>query len=97
MKSVITKLEVSEKWLGVTKYDLEIKDAVVPNVIVEKHTDVNTGFESVLVQSPIRDGKAVLSLSTMDAIARRIIPDARKYAGNHVTNKSQVMIRRYCK
>ena len=91
MKSVITKLEVAEKWLGVTRYDVEIKGEVVPNVIVELRTDVNTGYQHVFVQSPV-DG---LSPSTMDAIARRILPGARKYAGNHVTPASKVRIGRY--
>lgn len=96
MKSVITKLEVSERWIDTVKYDLEIHGAPVPNVIVEKRTDMENGFESVLIQVPIVDGKPVLAVSTMDAIARRVMPSARRYAGNHVTPKSQVVFRRYC-
>lgn len=97
MKSVITKMEKNEDasvW-GVERFDVEIKDSKVPNVIVERRTDPNNGFVSVLVQVPVVARKPVLSLSTMDAIARRILPDARVYAGNHVTAESRVQVRRY--
>lgn len=99
MKSVITKLvkdEDASVW-GAERFALEIKGAVVPNVIVERRVDIQNGFESVLVQTPIVDGKPVLTLSTQDAIARRIITDARVYAGNTLTPDSRVQVRRYTK
>ena len=92
MKSVITKLEVSERLLGVEKYELEIKGAKAHGTIVELHTDINSGYQHVYVQTPVDGG---LSPSTADAVARKLIDGARKYSGNHVGPKSVVRIGRY--
>lgn len=92
MKSVITKLEVSERLLGVERYELEIRGAKAHNTIVELRTDIDTGSQHVFVQTPVKGG---LSLSTADAVARKLIPAARKYAGNHVTPDSVVRVGRY--
>jgi hypothetical protein len=92
MKSVITKLEVAERLLGVERYELEIKGAKAHNTIVELHTDINTGDRHVYVQTPVRGG---LSPSTADAVARKLIDGARKYSGNHVTAASVVRVGRY--
>jgi hypothetical protein len=92
MKSVITKLEVSERLLGVDRYELEVKGQKAHNTIVELHTDINTGDRHVFVQTPVNGG---LTPSTADAVARRLIDGARKYAGNHVTPASVVRVGRY--
>lgn len=92
MKSVITKLEVSERLLGVEKYELEIKGQKAHNTVVELHTDIHTGNRHVYVQTPVNGG---LTPSTADAVARRLISGARKYAGNHVTPASVVRVGRY--
>lgn len=92
MKSVITKLEVSERLLGVEKYELEIKGQKAHNTIVEVRTDIHTGDRHVFVQTPVNGG---LTPSTADAVARRLIDGARKYAGNHVTPASVVRVGRY--
>lgn len=92
MKSVITKLEVSERLLGVEKYDVEIKGQKAHGTIVELRTDIESGHRHVFVQTPVKGG---LSPSTADAVARRLIDGARKYAGNHVTAASVVRVGRY--
>lgn len=92
MKSVITKLEVSERLLGVEKYELEVKGEKAHGTIVELHTDIQTGHRHVFVQTPVNGG---LTPSTADAVARRLIGGARKYAGNHVTPASVVRVGRY--
>lgn len=92
MKSVITKLEVTERLLGVERYELEIKGAKAHGTIVELHTDINTGHQHAYIQTPVKGG---LTPSTADAVARRLIDGARKYSGNHVTEKSVVRVGRY--
>lgn len=92
MKSVITKLEVSERLLGVEKYDVEIHGRKAHGTIVELRTDIDTGHRHVFVQTPVNGG---LAPSTADAVARRLITGARKYAGNHVTVASVVRVGRY--
>lgn len=92
MKSVITKLEVAERLLGVDRYELEIKGQKAHNTIVELRTDISTGSRHVFVQTPVQGG---LSASTADAVARRLISGARKYAGNHVGPSSVVRVGRY--
>jgi hypothetical protein len=92
MKSVITKLEVSERLLGVEKYELEIKGKKAHGTIVELHTDIDSGQRHVFVLTPVDGG---LSPSTADAVARRLIDGARKFSGNHVGPNSVVRVGRY--
>lgn len=92
MKSVITKLEVTERLLGVEKYELEIHGKRAHGTLVELHTDITTGHQHVFVQTPVDGG---LSASTSDAVARRLITNARKYAGNSVGPNSVVRVGRY--
>lgn len=92
MKSVITKLEVSERLLGVEKYELEIKGAKAHGTVVELRTDITSGHRHVYVQTPVNGG---LSPSTADAVARKLINGARKYAGNNVGPTSVVRVGRY--
>lgn len=83
MKSVITKLEENRELssLGTTRYNLEVRGQVIPGVIVEKHTDEQNNV-TVRVQTPLVDGKWLLSPSAMLAVADRLIPGAHAYAGN---------------
>lgn len=98
MKSVITKLEanLSERVLSGnimrTPYVLEVRGAAIPNALVHEMLDINTGSVTVLVQVPKSDGKPVLAVSTIDAIARRVKAGARAYAGNQ---GGPLMVRRY--
>jgi hypothetical protein len=92
MKSVITKLEVSERLLGVEKYEVEIKGQKAHGTVVELRTDIDTGNQHVFVMTPVNGG---LTPSTADAVARRLISGARKYAGNHVTAASVVRVGLY--
>ena len=92
MKSVITKLEVAEEWFGITRYDLEIRGQVVPGVIVEKRTDEKNNV-TIHVQTPVVDGKWLLSPSAMAAVAERLKPGCRAYAGN--AGHPRVRFRRY--
>lgn len=84
MKSVITRFEenTSEQMLGKMPYIVEVRGQRVPNLRVEKLTDIESGAVTVLVEVPKSDGRAILAVSTMDALARRVKPDARAYAGN---------------
>jgi len=84
MKSVITRLEADNEnmTLGSTPYVLELKDKPEPRVKVRKVQDLNKGGFEVQIEAP-----ADIAVSTLDAIARRLIPQARvKVAGkNHAT------------
>lgn len=76
MKSVITKLvaRTEDQTYGRIPYDLEIKGSKPANVTVAKLPKINeTGQTLVEITTP----EGALALSTMDAIARRILPDAR--------------------
>jgi hypothetical protein len=68
--------------LGVFPYEIEVKGKTEPLVKVVKLLDLETGAVTVSVQTPVTDGKPLLTLSAMDSIARRILPNARVYAGN---------------
>lgn len=83
MKSVITKLEENKELssFGVTRFDLEVNGQTIPGVIVEKLTDAKNNV-TVRVQTPLVDGKWMLSPSAMLAVAKRILPGAKAYAGN---------------
>jgi hypothetical protein len=97
MKSVITKLEanlterVMERGFVRTPYTLEVRGAKVPNALVHEVLDMETGAIRITVQSPLVDGKPVLALSTMDAIARRVKPGVKAY----VSQGRMVLVRRY--
>lgn len=77
--SVITLLEpnTDEMLLGQTPYKLEIKGAPEPRVKVTELMDLNTGTKTVRIIARASQGVPALALSTMDAIARRILPNAR--------------------
>lgn len=80
MKSVITKFEIDPEMvlLGSTRYVVEIRGEVVPNLVVEKNLNTENGHVTVRVQVP----RGTVAVSTMDALARRVDPTARAYAGN---------------
>ncbi|UDL16712.1 hypothetical protein SEA_ATUIN_319 [Arthrobacter phage Atuin] len=63
--------------LGVLPYEIEIRGQFEPSVKVVRTMDLETGSMSVSVQTPVADGKPLLSLSAMDQVARRILPGAR--------------------
>jgi hypothetical protein len=79
MKSVITALvpDLDNMLLGITPFKLELKGKPEPRVRVEKIQDMENGGFTVRIVAP-----ADVALSTLDAIARRVVPDARVYAGN---------------
>lgn len=83
MKSVITKLEENKELssFGVTRYDLEVAGKEIPGVIVEKNTDAQNNV-TLRLQTPLVDGKWLLSPSAMLAVAQKIKPGAKAYAGN---------------
>lgn len=68
--------------LGALPYEIEVKGKLEPLVKVVKMLDLEDGSVTVSVQTPVTDGKPLLTLSAMDSIARRILPGARVYAGN---------------
>lgn len=94
MKSVITKLEENKELssFGVTRFNLEIRGQEIPGVIVEKRTDDQNNV-TVHVQTPLVDGEWLLSPSAMLAVANRIKPGSKAYAGN--TGHPKVRFRRY--
>lgn len=77
--SVITTLEANteDATFGRTPYRLEIKGAPAYGVRVTELLDPNTGKRTVELIVPAPDGTPALPLSTMDAVARRIIDGAR--------------------
>lgn len=83
MKSVITKLEArtEDQTYGRIPYDVEIKGERPANVVVAKLPKLSAEAQTLVeITTPVGS----LALSTMDAIARRILPDARHlvtYAG----------------
>lgn len=84
MKSVITKMEViaEQATLAETPYAVEVRGVAMPAVKVVKVQDLVRGGYSVRVEVPKVDGRPILSVSTMDALARRVMPAAKVYAGN---------------
>lgn len=87
-KSVITKLEArtEDQTYGRIPYDVEIKGTVPANVTVAKLPKLSSAGQTLVeITTPLVDGGTLLALSTMDAIARRILPEARHlttYAGS---------------
>lgn len=71
-----------DETLGTLPYEVEVKGKLEPLVKVVRSMDLDSGDVTVSVQTPVTDGKPLLSLSAMDSIARRILPGARVYAGN---------------
>jgi hypothetical protein len=71
-----------DETLGKLPYEVEVKGRTEPLVKVVRLLDLDSGAVTVSVQTPVTDGKPLLSLSAMDSIARRILPGARVYAGN---------------
>lgn len=71
-----------DETLGKLPYEVEVKGKPEPLVKVVRLLDLEDGSITVSVQTPVTDGKPLLSLSAMDSIARRILPGARVYAGN---------------
>lgn len=77
--SVITKLSpVNEDatWTK-TPYALEIKGQPERRVTVSRILNPDTGAKTVHIVALATDGKPVLPLSTLDQIARNILPGAR--------------------
>lgn len=76
MKSVITKLEArtEDQTYGRIPYDVEIKGAKPANVVVAKLPKLSDVTETLV---EITAPTGTLALSTMDAIARRILPEAK--------------------
>lgn len=77
--SVITSLapNTEDATFGRTPYRLEIKGAPAHGVRVTELLDPNTGKRTVEVIVPAPEGVPALALSTMDAVARRILDGAR--------------------
>lgn len=71
-----------DETLGKLPYEVEVKGKLEPLVKVVRLLDLEDGSITVSVQTPVTDGKPLLTLSAMDSIARRILPGARVYAGN---------------
>lgn len=80
--SVITKLEArtEDATFGKTPYRLELKGAPAYGVRVTELMDPDTGQKTVEVIVPAPEGAPALKLSTIDAVARRIISGARVVA-----------------
>jgi hypothetical protein len=85
MKSVITALEPNrdEMLLGFTPYRLEIKGEPETRVKVTEIRDITTGKATVRIVAMAAAGTPVQAVSTLDAIARRILPNARVTARLH--------------
>jgi hypothetical protein len=86
--SVITALveDVQNMTLGVTPFKLEIKGQPEERVKITKFVDINTGKVSkVRVTALAADGKPAQPISTLDAAARRVLPNARITVRNHGT------------
>jgi hypothetical protein len=79
MKSVITALvpDNNNLLVGVTPFKLELKGKPEPRVRIEKIQDMQDGSFTVRIVAP-----SDMSLSTLDAVARRLLPNARVYAGS---------------
>ena len=80
MKSVITKLEArtEDQTYGRIPYSVEIKGETPANVVVAMLPKVSDKTQTLVeITVPLVEGATALALSTMDAIARRILPDAK--------------------
>lgn len=83
--SVITALieDRDNMTLGITPFKLEIKGQAEPRVKATRFIDVNTGKVSkVRITALAADGVPAQPLSTLDAVARRILPNARVTVAN---------------
>jgi hypothetical protein len=78
--SVITALiaDTENMTLGVTPFNLEIKGSPEPRVKATTFLDINTGKVSkVRIVTLAADGVPAQPVSTQDAVARRLLPNAR--------------------
>ena len=84
MKSVITKFEVltDEVTLDRTPYAVEIRGQAMPSVKVVRVQNLTVGGYTIYVEVPKVNGRPILAVSTMDALARRVSPVATVYGGN---------------
>jgi hypothetical protein len=83
--SVITSLvaDTENMTLGVTPFKLEIKGSPEPRVKATKIIDINTGkVAKIRIVAMASDGVPAQPLSTLDAVARRLLPNARVTAAN---------------
>jgi hypothetical protein len=86
--SVITALvaDTENMTLGVTPFKLEIKGSPEPRVTATKFIDIDTGKVSkVRIVALAADGVPAQPLSTLDAVARRLLPNARVTAAHKGT------------
>lgn len=77
--SVITGLtqNIDETVLGFMPFDVELRGKREPRVKVHKLQDYKTGALSVRIDVVAASGKPVVALSTLDAIARRVLDGAK--------------------
>jgi hypothetical protein len=85
---VVTALteDLDNLLMGVTPFKVELKGKPAPHVKVEKLQDLNRGGFSVKITAPLE-----VAVSTLDAIARRVIPEAKVT----VSGKGPARIRHY--
>jgi hypothetical protein len=78
--ATITRVEerTEDQTYGRIPYDVEIKGARVGGLSVSKLPKLSDKTQTLVeIKVPAPDGKPVLSLSTLDQIARRVLPEAR--------------------
>lgn len=83
--SVITALvpDTENMTMGVTPFKLEIKGSPEPRVKATKFIDTETGkVTKIRITALAADGVPAQPLSTLDAVARRLLPNARVTAAN---------------
>jgi hypothetical protein len=92
--SVITKLAPITEDMTWTKtpYALEIKGKPEKRVTVNKHLNPDTGATTVHIVALAAAGTPVLPLSTLDQIARNILPGARIRTPHKADNR---LVREY--
>lgn len=87
--SVITKLSpiTEDAVWGATPYALEIKGQPERRVTVTELMNPNGGRRTVRIVALATAGVPVLPLSTLDQIARNILPNARVQAPSKADNR----------
>jgi hypothetical protein len=78
--ATITLVEArsEDQTYGRIPYDVEIKGARVGGLAVSKLPKLSADGQTLVeIKVPAVAGKPVLSLSTLDQIARRVLPEAR--------------------
>lgn len=90
---VITELsrDLDSSAVGDLRYIVALKGQREPRLKVSR-LQTESGAIVVIVEAPKVDGKPIVAVSTMDAIARRIDPSARAGAGLNGSTRVQ---RRY--